>query len=101
MHHRTIVGFLCIATAGCALGGGAGSAPQRAGPAAYDIAYHLDARDTLGHRYNVQMDIGRLRGDTLELQLPVWSPGRYARMDFSRNVRGFKATTDDGKPAKA
>ena len=97
MHYRVTVGFLSIAIAGCSLGGGAASAPQRAGSPAYDIAYHLDAADTLGHRYDVRMEVGRLRGDTLELQLPVWSPGRYANMGFARNVRGFTATTGDGR----
>lgn len=98
MYHRIIAVFVCIATAGCALGGGSGSTPGRADGPAYDIAYRLDARDTSGHRYNVQMDIGGLHGDTLELQLPIWSPGRYARMGFARNLRGFTATTEDGRP---
>jgi len=26
-----------------------------------------------------------------ELQMPVWSPGRYAKMDFARNVQEFSA----------
>lgn len=98
MYYRVAVGFFAIAMAGCSLGGGAGSAPRPAGPPAYDIAYHLDATDTLGHRFDVQMDIGRLHGDTLDLQLPVWSPGRYANMGFARNLRGFTATTGDGRP---
>ncbi len=85
---------------GCSLGGGAASAPRREGAPAYDITYHLDATDTAGHRYDVRMDIGRLHGDTLELQLPVWSPGRYANMGFARNLRGFTATTSDGTPVK-
>ena len=98
MNYRVAAGFLAVALAGCSLGGGAGPAPQRAGAPSYDIAYHLDAADTTGHRFGVRLDVGRLRGDTLELQLPVWSPGRYANMGFARNLRGFTATTGDGAP---
>jgi predicted metalloprotease with PDZ domain len=98
VHYRVAVGLFSIAIAGCSLGGGVSSAPRQAGAPAYDISYHLDATDTSGHRYDVRMDIGRLRGDTLELQLPVWSPGRYANMGFARNLRGFTATTGSGTP---
>jgi predicted metalloprotease with PDZ domain len=58
----------------------------------FDIAYHLTVADTIGHHYEVAIDIAGMLGDTLRLQLPVWSPGRYARMDFARNVRSFAAT---------
>jgi predicted metalloprotease with PDZ domain len=98
VHHRVAVGLVAVAVAGCSLGGGVTPAPRGAGTPAYDIAYHLDASDTSGHRYDVRMDVGRLRGDTLELQLPVWSPGRYANMGFARNLRGFTATAGNGTP---
>lgn len=98
MHYRAVVSGLAIVLAGCSLGGGVSSAPRNGGTPSYDIAYHLDATDTSGHRYDVRMDIGRLRGDTLALQLPVWSPGRYANMGFARNLRGFAATTESGAP---
>src|SRR6185369_382264 len=34
---------------------------------------------------------------TLPLQLPVWSPGRYAKMDFARNVQEFRVTSGTGQ----
>ena len=32
------------------------------------------------------------------LQMPVWSPGRYAKMDFAKNVQEFRVTDADGRP---
>ncbi|MGH7634925.1 MAG: hypothetical protein ACRENC_14410, partial [Gemmatimonadaceae bacterium] len=63
------------------------AAAARTGPA-LDIAYSLTMADTGGHYYDVRMDIAGALPDTLRVQMPVWSPGRYARMDLARNVRG-------------
>jgi hypothetical protein len=52
-----------------------------------DIAYEVAFADPASHWYEVRLDIGEVRADTLVLQMPVWSPGRYARMDFAKNVR--------------
>ena len=62
------------------------------------IAYRIAMPDPASHIYDVSMDVGGARGDTLPLQLPVWSPGRYARMDFARNIQEFRATDDAGRP---
>jgi len=51
------------------------------------IAYRVAMPEPASHLYDVSIDIGGVRGDTLPLQLPVWSPGRYARMDFARTIR--------------
>lgn len=53
----------------------------------FDIAYRLAMPDPGAHLYDVTLDIGNVSGDSVELQLPVWSPGRYARFDFARNVQ--------------
>ncbi|HKG96112.1 MAG TPA: hypothetical protein VKA84_29635 [Gemmatimonadaceae bacterium] len=64
---------------------------------AYEIAYRVSMPNPASHLYEVQLDLGRLSGDSLRLQMPVWSPGRYARMDFARNVQDFAAETPDGR----
>ena len=61
------------------------------------IAYRIAMPDPASHLYEVAIDIDGARGDTLPLQLPVWSPGRYAKMDFARNVQEFSATGADGR----
>ncbi len=65
---------------------------------AYAIAYRLAMPDPASHYYHVELTVDGVRGDTLRLQLPVWSPGRYAKMDFAKNLTGFTATTADGRP---
>jgi len=94
----------CTATAGSP----GASSPTTPAPAegvagrgpALDIAYRLAMPDPASHLYEVEMDVGAGRGalgDTLRLQLPVWSPGRYARMDFARNVQEFRAEGEGGR----
>jgi predicted metalloprotease with PDZ domain len=62
------------------------------------IAYRVAMPDPASHLYDIAFDVDGTRGATLALQLPVWSPGRYARMDFAKNVQEFRVTTTDGKP---
>ncbi len=50
------------------------------------------------HYFEVELRIGGIKADSLDLQLPVWSPGRYARMDFARNLQHLVATNGKGKP---
>ena len=80
-----------------------GVGPPRAAGPAYAIAYRVAMPDPGSHLYEVSVDVGapagRTLGDTLRLVLPVWSPGRYARVDFARNVQGFAAATD-GAPLR-
>lgn len=37
-------------------------------------------------------------GDTLELQLPAWRPGRYELQHFAKNIRAFGVVDQDGQP---
>jgi predicted metalloprotease with PDZ domain len=60
------------------------------------IAYRVAMPDPTSHLYDVALDVDGARGATLPLQLPVWSPGRYAKMDFARNVQEFRVTNGAG-----
>ncbi|MFL5581727.1 MAG: M61 family metallopeptidase [Gemmatimonadaceae bacterium] len=77
----------------------AACATRSAAPArALDIAYRVAMPEPASHLYEVQLDVGGLaRGEAVSLQLPVWSPGRYARMDFARNVQAFRAESPEGQ----
>ena len=75
------------------LGGSASVAAQ----APLRLAYHIAFPDPASHLYDIALDIDGVTGNTLALQLPVWSPGRYARMDFAKNVQEFQATTANGR----
>ena len=63
-----------------------------------DIAYRIAMPDPASHLFDVRMDVGSITGDDLRLQMPVWSPGRYARFDFARTVQSLTITTPDGAP---
>ena len=63
----------------------------------YEIKYTIAMPNPASHLYEIRIDIRGVRDDTVKLQLPVWSPGRYGRMDFARNVQDFRATSADGR----
>jgi predicted metalloprotease with PDZ domain len=64
----------------------------------YRIEYTVGLTDPASHLYDVTLFVGGLTGRPVELQMPVWSPGRYAKMDFARNVQEFTVTSSGGKP---
>ena len=63
-------------------------APNRADTIAYTVA----TPDPASHLYQIGLTVRGALPDTLRLVLPVWSPGRYARVDFARNLQDFAAT---------
>ncbi|MEO6211720.1 MAG: hypothetical protein ABIQ10_16545 [Gemmatimonadaceae bacterium] len=67
-------------------------------PKPLGLAYHIAMPDPASHYFDVELRISGIRADSLDLQLPVWSPGRYARMDFARNLQHLVATSATGKP---
>ena len=67
-------------------------APQQRSANPFDIAYRIAWTDPESHTYDIQIDVGRVSGEVVRLQLPVWSPGRYAPMFFARNVTDFSVT---------
>jgi predicted metalloprotease with PDZ domain len=75
----------------------AAAAPLSGQSAPLRIAYRVAMPDPTTHLYDIAIDVDGLRGDSLPLQLPVWSPGRYAKMDFAKNIQGFVATDASGK----
>lgn len=74
------------------------AAPARAQK--YRIEYEIAMPEPASHLYHITMFVSGLVGVPIELQLPVWSPGRYAKMDFAKNVQEFTATSADGKPMR-
>lgn len=72
---------------------GAAPAPKPLG-----LAYHIAMPDPASHYFDIELRISGIHADSLDLQLPVWSPGRYARMDFARNLQHLVATSAAGKP---
>jgi len=62
------------------------------------IAYTIAMPDPGSHLYEVTLAVRDVGSKPVNLQMPVWSPGRYARMDFAKNVQDFAVTGRDGRP---
>jgi predicted metalloprotease with PDZ domain len=74
----------------------------QARPAArpYHIEYTIAMPNVASHLYDITLTASGLTGGAVDLQMPVWSPGRYGRMDFAKNVQDFSASGSDGKPLR-
>lgn len=97
LHSRLSVVAALVFVAACATAHPPAAGMARANASPFTIAYAIAMPDTIDHLYQVQIDVQGALGDTLRLQMPVWSPGRYARMDFARNVRDESAQDGDGR----
>ncbi|HEY2897001.1 MAG TPA: hypothetical protein VGJ12_07680 [Gemmatimonadaceae bacterium] len=62
------------------------------------LSYRIAMPVPAAHYFEVELRITRIHSDSLDVQLPVWSPGRYAPMGFARNLQRFAATDSAGKP---
>jgi predicted metalloprotease with PDZ domain len=71
---------------------------ERSGSSRFVIAYRIAMPEPTSHLYDVSIDIGNVSGDDLRLQMPVWSPGRYARFDFARTVQDLTIAGAGGAP---
>src|SRR4051794_23692171 len=78
------------------------SAVQAPRPATrpYTIEYTIAMPDVASHLYAITLTVSGLSSRAVDLQMPVWSPGRYGRMDFAKNVQDFAATGSDGTPLR-
>jgi predicted metalloprotease with PDZ domain len=75
-------------------------AAQAASAQRFRVEYTIAMSQPASHLYEIAMHVSGLTGGPVELQLPVWSPGRYAKMDFAKNVQDFSVTGSDGKPVR-
>ncbi len=58
------------------------------------ITYRLSMPKPASHLFQVSIDVGMHQDSTersLDFQMPMWSPGRYAVFDFAKNVQEFRA----------
>ena len=58
------------------------------------IKYLLAMPHPSSHLFEVTIEVGLpadTKTDSLDFQMPKWSPGRYAVFDFAKNVQEVKA----------
>src|SRR4051812_12231378 len=63
----------------------------------YRIEYTIAMPDVAAHLYSITLTASGAAG-AVDLQMPVWSPGRYGRMDFAKNVQDFSVSGGEGEP---
>src|SRR5262245_17761082 len=61
----------------------------------YAVRLDAPARPTAAIELTVPV-----RGDSVELALPAWSPGSYLIRDYARFVRDLDARDGDGEPRR-
>ncbi|MFT7463964.1 MAG: putative metalloprotease with PDZ domain, partial [Pseudohongiellaceae bacterium] len=61
------------------------------------IRYHVTFPELLAHRVHVTMFLEGLNGDSVDIAMPVWSPGSYLVREYARNVLDLSATASTGE----
>ena len=62
------------------------------------VSFQLKITDPVLHFYDVEMEIFGVRGPTVDVAMPAWSPGTYVIRDFARNVQQFESVSDRNTP---
>lgn len=90
--------LLAALLAAPALAGAAGSAAPR-GRAQLAIDYTVSMPEPATHLYTVTARVGRIVGrESVDLHMPVWTPGSYLVREFERHVQDFTASSNGEAP---
>lgn len=60
------------------------------------INYEISFSEPQAHYVDVAMEISGLKGEYLDLKMPVWTPGSYLIREFGKNVESFQAFNKTG-----
>ena len=63
-----------------------------------DVNYQIKITNAAQHLAEVSIDFPAAKGNTLDVQMPIWRTGRYEVLNLGKNVRQFKATNSKGQP---
>ncbi|MDB5015441.1 MAG: peptidase [Mucilaginibacter sp.] len=58
---------------------------------AVKISYTVTFPEAQAHYADVEMNIAGLKQNTLDIKMPVWTPGSYLVREFAKNVESFSA----------
>lgn len=65
------------------------------------IRFQVSFEKPQTHYAEVQMEIPEVKGDYIDVKMPVWAPGSYLVREFSRNVEGFEASATNNELLKS
>jgi predicted metalloprotease with PDZ domain len=71
------------------------AAPQ-AWPQSFDFTISMER--PVNHYYHVELRCDALKGASQDFKMPVWMPGYYRIMDYSKDVVNFHAADTGGHP---
>ena len=61
------------------------------------ISFEISFKEPQAHYAEVQMELSGFKGETLDLKMPVWSPGSYLIREYPKNLESVTATSGNGK----
>jgi predicted metalloprotease with PDZ domain len=61
------------------------------------VSFVLSMEQPAAHTYHVEMSYSGGMGETVDLKMPMWTPGYYGILNFPKNVRNFFAVDGAGK----
>ncbi len=62
---------------------------------AVQISYTVTFPEAQAHYADVEMNISGLAQNTLDLKMPVWTPGSYLVREFAKNIESFTASANN------
>ena len=62
-----------------------------------EVEYTVKVVDIPGQLFHVTTDIRNINQPTLDLSLPVWSPGWYVIENYAKNILRFRVTDPGGR----
>ncbi|WP_439695319.1 M61 family metallopeptidase [Mucilaginibacter sp. AW1-7] len=57
-----------------------------------NISYSVSFPEAQAHYAEIEMNITGLKQTTLDLKMPVWTPGSYLVREFAKNIEAFSAS---------
>ncbi len=96
LRRHSIRVVLVLVAAVLVAGSAAAQAQTRAPEPQLSIRVSMD-RPT-SHYYHIVFRAEGLKGETQDFKLPVWTPGYYRIMDYSKNIKDFRAEDGTGRP---
>lgn len=64
------------------------------------IMFTVSMEHPASQLFHVQMTCVGLQSKTLNLKMPVWTPGYYQRLDYARHVENFRVKDNKGRDMK-
>jgi len=62
------------------------------------MEYTISMENPSTHYYHVTLSYNGVNSKTIDCKLPVWAPGYYLVINYSKNLLNFKAEDKDGTP---